>query len=304
MAEPKPAARSSLPPPRQAAAAAARAVGAWARRPSGRLALPALLLLILVAVTGAAGALLVPATAHTERAAAAGTGEDPDIAQPTPTGPDLTLAPTTPSTGAPTAIPTGPPPGTGGRPADVLASWAQQTSDRIGIPAVAMQAYGYTELVLAQTTPACRLTWTTLAAVGLVESNHGRANGAALAPDGQALPQIIGLPLDGNGGRQRIIDTDVGQLDGDRSFDRAVGPMQFIPSTWQQSGVDADNDGVKNPHDIDDAALAAGNYLCSGGRDLSTAADWWNAILSYNDVRPYAQAVFDAANRYGTASRT
>jgi membrane-bound lytic murein transglycosylase B len=294
----------SSPRPARGAAAAVRAVGAWARRPTGRLALPALLLLVLVAATGAAGALLVPATAHTERLAAAGTGGDPDVADPTPAGPDPTLAPTTPPIGVPTGIPTTAPPGTGGRPADVLAGWAQQTGDRVGIPAVAMQAYGYTELVLAQTTPTCQLTWTTLAAIGLVESNHGRANGASLAPDGQAVPQIIGLPLDGKGGRQLIADTDAGQLDGDHSVDRAVGPMQFIPSTWRQSGVDADNDGVKNPHDIDDAALAAGNYLCSGGRDLSTAADWWNGILSYNDVRPYAQAVFDAANRYGTASRT
>jgi hypothetical protein len=45
-------------------------------------------------------------------------------------------------------------------------------------------------------------------------------------------------------------------------------------------------------------------YLCGSDRDLSTAADWWGAVLSYNDVRSYAQEVFDAANRYGTASRT
>ncbi|MEV0395491.1 lytic transglycosylase domain-containing protein [Polymorphospora rubra] len=286
-------------PSRQTAAAAARSVGAWSRRPSGRLTLPALLLLLVVAATGTAGAIIVPAIAPDRTPVANGSGE------PT-TDPDLELLPTLPGTAptptvSPGALPGLPQPV--GRPADVLAGWAQQTGDRIGIPAVAVQAYGYAELVVSRTTPNCRLSWTTLAAIGLVESNHGRANGASLGPDGKAMPPIIGLPLDGQGGRQRIADTDGGRLDGDPVLDRAVGPMQFIPSTWAISGVDADNDGVKDPHDIDDAALAAANYLCSNGRNLSTSQDWWNAILSYNDVRQYAQAVFDAANRYGTASR-
>ncbi|MEV0728905.1 lytic murein transglycosylase [Polymorphospora sp. NPDC050346] len=283
-------------PTRQAAASAARSVGAWSRRPSGRLTLPALLLLLVVAATGTAGAVIVPAIAP-DPTPVAGPGEvSPD--------PDLELLPTLPTT-APTTSPGAVPglPQPTGRPADVLAGWAQQTGERIGVPAVAVQAYGYAELVVSRTTPNCRLTWTTLAAIGLVESNHGRANGASLGPDGKAMPPIIGLPLDGQGGRQRIADTDGGRLDGDPVLDRAVGPMQFIPSTWAISGVDADNDGVKDPHDIDDAALAAANYLCSNGRNLSTSQDWWNAILSYNDVRQYAQAVFDAANQYGAASR-
>ena len=48
--------------------------------------------------------------------------------------------------------------------------------------------------------------------------------------------------------------------------------MQFIPSTWAVVGVDADGDGERNPQDIDDAALAAAVYLCSGNEDLSTDA--------------------------------
>ncbi len=139
--------------------------------------------------------------------------------------------------------------------------------------------------MLAQTNRACQLSWTTLAAIGHVESGHGSANGATLGPDGRALPEIKGQPLDGQGGRSRILDTDQGQLDGDRVYDRALGPMQFIPTTWQEIGADADNDGVKNPHDIDDAALAAGQYLCKGGRNMTIPGDWWGAILSYNDVR-------------------
>jgi membrane-bound lytic murein transglycosylase B len=191
----------------------------------------------------------------------------------------------------------------GGRPADALARWAAPVSAKSGIPVTAVQAYGYAELVVARTTPNCRLSWTTLAAIGKVESDHGSAK-ATLGADGQALPAIKGLPLDGQGGRMLIRDTDRGVLDGDPTYDRAMGPMQFIPTTWKEAAIDADNNGVTDPNDIDDAALAAANYLCNGGRNLSTSEDWWSAILSYNDVQRYAQDVFTYANDYGARSRT
>ncbi|MEU6074522.1 lytic murein transglycosylase [Micromonospora sp. NPDC047074] len=289
-------------PPHRVALAAARATRVWSRRPSGRLTLSGVFLLVLVAATGAAGALLVPATIR-----ASGPGAtDATSGAPTPGGlPGGVPLPTqtVPPVGT---VPTGPPLGGGiaGRPADALAAWAAQTGPKVGIAPVALQAYGYAEMVLAQTNRSCGLSWTTLAAIGFVESGHGQANNATLGQDGKALPEIIGLPLDGQGGRMRIPDTDRGLLDKDTVLDRAVGPMQFIPTTWQEIGADADNDGVKDPHDLDDAALAAGNYLCKGGRNLTIPADWWNAILSYNDVRRYAQDVFDTANRYGQASRT
>ncbi|MER7893590.1 lytic murein transglycosylase [Micromonospora sp. NPDC094482] len=295
--------------PRRAAVSAARATRAWSRRPSGRLTLPGLFLLVLVAATAAAGALLVPAAVRAPRPVAV----DGTTA---PTVPPAGVAPTAvpsglpggvlPTTPLPTGVvpPTGPVIGVGGRPADALAAWAQQVGPKVGISPVAMQAYGYAELVLAQTNRSCALSWTTLAAIGFVESSHGQANGAQLGQDGRAVPEIIGLPLDGRDGRMRIVDTDRGQLDRDTTFDRAIGPMQFIPTTWQEIGADADNDGRKDPHDLDDAALAAGNYLCKNGRNLSIPGDWWNAILSYNDVRRYAQDVYNTANRYGQTSRT
>jgi membrane-bound lytic murein transglycosylase B len=124
-----------------------------------------------------------------------------------------------------------------------------------------------------------------------------------LGADGAVQPPVLGLPLDGKGGRQLIRDTDQGVMDGDRTYDRAVGPLQFIPATWREMQVDADNNQVADPNDIDDASLAAALYLCRGGRDLSRADAWWEAILSYNAVQPYAQKVFDAANEYGRRSR-
>ena len=280
--------RRALRAPRRAV----RACRAWSGRPSGRFVLPSALMLVLLAAAVTAGELVVPRPA--------GTGET-----------DLAGAPVVPpaASTAPTAPPVRPSAGPGdidtstGRPVDALRGWAQQMSVRTGIPVVAMQAYGYAELVVTETTPGCRLSWTTLAGIGLAESNHGSSGSATLQSDGRAWPEIIGLPLDGQEDRKLITDTDSGRLDGDPVYDRAVGPMQFLPQTWSAERVDASGDGVADPHSIHDAALAAANYLCRGGRDLSAAADWWAAVLAYNEVQEYAQQVFDAANDYGRRSR-
>ncbi|MEV0721524.1 lytic murein transglycosylase [Micromonospora purpureochromogenes] len=305
-----------LPPPRQAVVGAARATRAWSRRPSGRLTLPGVFLVALVAATAVVGAVVVPSAVRSPKPVAVD-ATDGAVVVPAPGAlPGATAGPVLPggtalpglppATGLPGGVPpTGPvaPPATG-RPADALAAWAQTTGARVGISPVAMQAYGYAELVLAETNRSCQLSWTTLAAIGYVESRHGQANGASLQSTGRAEPEIIGDPLDGQGGRSRITDTDRGLFDRDTVYDRAIGPMQFIPTTWQEIGVDADNDGRKDPHDLDDAALAAARYLCKGGRNMTIPGDWWGAILSYNDVRRYAQDVFDKANHYGVASRT
>jgi membrane-bound lytic murein transglycosylase B len=98
-------------------------------------------------------------------------------------------------------------------------------------------------------------------------------------------------------------DSDGGRLDGDRVNDRAVGPMQFVPSTWAAWRADGDGDGVADPQDLDDAALAAARYLCSAGNDLAGVAGWTRAVLVYNDSMDYVRAVNQAAVRYAGASR-
>jgi membrane-bound lytic murein transglycosylase B len=276
----------------------------WARGPGGRFVVPLLALAVLLTGTAAAGRYLVPATAPVPAPVAAAPSPTPSgidlntLPTPAPDGADPTIEPTPSSSTEPSAAPSFI------RPQDTLAAWARRMSPAVGIPVVALQAYGYAQLRAEQTQPNCHLSWTTLAGIGEVESDHGRADGAVLLPDGRALPPIIGEPLDGTGGRGLVRDTDHGLLDGDPLYDRAVGPMQFIPGTWTTYQVDADGDGASDPNDINDAALAAADYLCASNRDLSDALSWWSAVLSYNALHSYAMDVFQAANNYGTRSRT
>lgn len=98
--------------------------------------------------------------------------------------------------------------------------------------------------------------WYVLAAVGQVESNHGQNMG----------PSSAG----------------------------AMGPMQFLPSTWAASGVDGDGDGRANIMDPEDAVPAAAGYLKEGG----APRDWYAALYSYNHADWYVKKVFAVAEAY------
>jgi hypothetical protein len=74
--------------------------------------------------------------------------------------------------------------------------------------------------------------------------------------------------------------------------------MQFLPSTWAQYGVDGNGDGKKDPNNIFDATLAAGDYLCAGGGDMANPAQETAAVLSYNDADEYAHVVLTLAASY------
>jgi len=185
----------------------------------------------------------------------------------------------------------------------LLAGWATELGAVVGVPAVALAAYGAAQLEVAQSDPGCRLSWPTLAGIGWVESDHGRYAGAVLGADGRSTPPIIGIPLDGRPGVARIADSDGGRVDGDPVLDRAVGPLQFIPTTWERWGVDADGDGVIDPFDIDDAALAAAQYLCEAGGDLSTGSGWTRSIYAYNASDSYVLSVRGTADQYAAASQ-
>lgn len=166
------------------------------------------------------------------------------------------------------------------------------------IPAAALAAYQRAETVMRSADQACRLRWQMLAAIGRVESDHGQTGGSVIGADGKVSPAILGPRLTGRGAVARITDTDAGELDGDTVYDRAVGPMQFLPATWAQVGVDGDDDGVRDPQDLDDAALAAGVYLCSGPDSLADPTALRAAVLRYNPSSTYADTVIGLYEGY------
>ncbi|MFD9497878.1 lytic transglycosylase domain-containing protein [Streptomyces sp. NPDC060035] len=183
------------------------------------------------------------------------------------------------------------PPKAGTKPNPVVVrAWAEA-----GIPATVFSAYRTSERSLGRTDPGCRLPWQLLAAIGKVES--GQARGGQVDAGGTTFSPILGPVLNGAGFAD-IPDTDGGAYDGDTRYDRAVGPMQFIPSTWAHWGRDGNGDGRKNPHNIFDAALAAGHYLCAGTRNLSVQRDLDRAILSYNHSDTYLRTVLSWLDFY------
>ncbi|MBA2390287.1 MAG: hypothetical protein H0V67_08525, partial [Geodermatophilaceae bacterium] len=169
----------------------------------------------------------------------------------------------------------------------------------LGIPDVALEAYRTAAAYMDEADAACRIDWSLIAGVGRVESDHGQYGGRRPAADGAVQPPIVGIALDGRPGVALIRDTDGGRLDFDTTYDRAVGPMQFIPGTWSAfPDADGDGDGVADPHNLFDAALAAASYLCSGPGDLSTEAGQRSAVFRYNHSDTYVNTVLSYAQAY------
>ncbi|MEX1171831.1 MAG: M23 family metallopeptidase [Chloroflexota bacterium] len=135
------------------------------------------------------------------------------------------------------------------------------------------------------------LPWEVLAAVGAIESHHGR--GHADPTTGQVAPPILGPPLDGRDGRARI--TDPTQPDG---WARALGPMQFLSTTWQVWGRVAPgrpSAAVPDVHNAWDAIYGAAAYLCgSAGRITDLSA----ALFRYNHSHRYVAQVLAKADEY------
>ncbi|WP_152648532.1 hypothetical protein [Streptacidiphilus anmyonensis] len=170
------------------------------------------------------------------------------------------------------------------------------------VPALALAAYERAAQALASSLPRCHLTWPLLAGVGKVESDH--AAGGELQPDGTAVAPILGPVLDGSGRNAAVHDTDKGVLDGDPVWDRAVGPMQILPSTWRQWAA-TDRPGVApSPQNLFDAAVTAGRILCAAGGDLNTPGGIERAVYAYNHTTGYVQAVLAWTSLYATESLT
>ena len=182
-----------------------------------------------------------------------------------------------------------------GATVSVSPAWVAHTARTAGIPLPAVRAYGVATLRERAAAPDCRLAWTTLAGIGWVESQHGTLGDVSLGADGRPSSRIDGPVLDGSGDVAAVPDTS-------GSWQRATGPLQFIPSTWARWASDGDGDGVSDPQDIDDAAYAAARYLCAAGGDLATGPGWSAAVFSYNHDDAYVASVYAAAQAY--ADRT
>ena len=165
--------------------------------------------------------------------------------------------------------------------------------DHLGIPARVLAAYQRAEATTTRDKPGCQLRWWVLAGIGKIEASH--AEGGRLDGHGSAVPPIFGPVLDGQPGMATVPDTDGGRLDADPVWDRAVGPMQFLPSSWQVYGAGGD------PQNVDDAALAAARYLCAGEVDLSLAPQLVSAIFNYNHSDAYVADVLGWAHGYERA---
>ncbi|WJV51647.1 NlpC/P60 family protein [Streptomyces flavofungini] len=169
-----------------------------------------------------------------------------------------------------------------------------------GIPQRMLAAYQNAATRLPDEVPKCKgMRWPILAGIAKIESNH--AGGRKIAATGDITPRILGVLLNGSGAGGNTTtfnDTDNGRWDGTSSGERAVGPFQFLPSTWETNGRDANDDGETNPHNADDAALGAAVYLCGNGRNLADRSQLKSAIFQYNRSDAYVADVTSWIDRY------
>ena len=139
------------------------------------------------------------------------------------------------------------------------ASYGAITAERIASIQPLSMSPEYNALYHAAATTCPGLSWTVLAAIGQVETGHGRNTNTSSAG--------------------------------------AQGPMQFLPSTFASYGVDGNKDGTVDIFNPADAIYSAANYLCANGAGQGGSA-LANAIWHYNHAGWYVQLVLALASRY------
>lgn len=168
------------------------------------------------------------------------------------------------------------------------------------IPERVLASYRSAEAALARDAPECRVPWWLLAGIGKVETNH--AAGGQVDASGTTTSRIVGPRLDGTAVGGRVTrDTDDGELDGDLTFDRGVGPMLIVPQTWAGIGRDGNGDGVADVSNADDAAVSVGTVLCSAGTDLMTRQGLAAGLVEFDDTATFPGEVLPWAVHYRTA---
>jgi hypothetical protein len=151
-----------------------------------------------------------------------------------------------------------------------------RTLSAAGGPTVSASALAFSDIpadylsIYVQSATTCPgLSWSVLAAIGSIETSHGRAN----------LPGVRS----------------------GANFAGAMGPMQFLAATWAAYGADGDGDGRRDVYNPKDAIVGAARYLCANGAgDLTRLS---GAVWDYNHADWYVQAVLELAARYLAADR-
>jgi D-alanyl-D-alanine carboxypeptidase len=193
----------------------------------------------------------------------------------------------------------------------------------LGIPEHAARAYAKATELIAGIEPGCAIDVAYLAGFGFMESGHGTVavdpvTGESDHPPprapvrwdpatGESQPRILGALLDGSGAGgnvtpvpNRLSPSDRAFYGQDEPFLRAVGPTQFMPGTWEtvRAVVDGNGDGVADPFNYYDGALATAVKACRDGGGLATEADQRRAALAYNRSPSYAAGVLAKAAEY------
>ncbi|HKD32711.1 MAG TPA: lytic murein transglycosylase [Gaiellaceae bacterium] len=127
---------------------------------------------------------------------------------------------------------------------------------------------------------------------------------APASPESLSYPQLVGLWQQAGaayGIRWQVlaainkVESNFGRNMGPSSAG-AIGWMQFMPSTWERWGVDANGDGIADPWNAQDAITSAARYLAaSGGR-----TDVSGSIYSYNHAQWYVDEVLQLAQLFGS----
>ncbi|GAA1482508.1 lytic murein transglycosylase [Gordonia sinesedis] len=180
-----------------------------------------------------------------------------------------------------------------------LKAWSELHAGPYDVPERALRSYAYASAAMNKANPGCGIGWSTLAAIGDVSSDNGTASGASIDPNGRATPELRDLTQANPRNAEPIADTDAGRYDGSSRTDVTMGPMQILPSRWEQFATDADNDGKADPDNIDDATLTAARFLCASGGDLRQSDGWARAVSQFNSTPGFLQKVHAQAAIYG-----
>ncbi|MFG1641118.1 NlpC/P60 family protein [Amycolatopsis sp. NPDC049252] len=167
--------------------------------------------------------------------------------------------------------------------------WASKTSQWLDIPLRAMTGYAKATVTLTKEIPGCHLSWVTLAAVGKVTSDHGRAQGGHIADTG-AMDKALGT-VEVRDFYNKVVSTA-----------NAAGPMQLSPSIWGKYKASA-NGSSPDVQNIDDAALTTGRALCADGHDLSQGQTWWDSVSGLQSAPLFLHRTLATVNVYGTVGQ-